>query len=161
QWRFPIDVSRIDATRTGQLETTLRRFENQKPRSGVSDVPNNTTLQEGLLRLLLAHEARWTSAAALLGVVGMGALFVAASCLALIALLASNGRRRTSALALARGARMRTVRVSLIVEALILSVPAAALALGVAWLIEPNADWTVSLGAAALVVLVMTALVTY
>ena len=161
QWRFIVDVSRIDATRAGELETTLRRFENLKPRSGVSDVPTNTTLQEGLLRLLLAHEARWTSASALLGVVGMGALFVAASCLALIALLASNGRRRTSALALARGARLRSIRLSLIVESLLLTLPAAALALGVAWLVEPAANWTVSLGAAALVVIVMTGLVTF
>ena len=136
-WRFQVDVSRIDATRAGELETTLRRFENLRPRSGVSDVPTNTTLHAGLLRLLLLHEARWTSAAALLGVVGMGAIFVAASCLALVALLASNGRRRTSALALARGARLRTVRISLIAEGLVLSVPAAALALALAWLIEP------------------------
>src|SRR3954451_11342857 len=160
QWRFRVDVSRIDATRAGELETTLRRFENQRPRSGVSDVPANTTLREGLLGLLLAHEARWTSASALLGVVGMGALFVAASCLALVAVLASNGRRRTSALALARGARLRTVRLSLVVEALIISLPAAALALGLSALIEPSANWAVSVGAALLVVLTMTALVT-
>jgi len=160
-WRFQVDVSRIDATRAGELETTLRRFENLRPRSGVSDVPTNTTLHAGLLRLLLLHEARWTSAAALLGVVGMGAIFVAASCLALVALLASNGRRRTSALALARGARLRTVRVSLIAEGLVLSVPAAALALALAWLVEPASGWTVSLAAAGLVVLVMAILVTY
>ena len=160
QWRFGVDVSRIDATRAGELETTLRRFENQRPRSGVSDVPANTTMREGLLGLLLAHEARWTSAAALLGVVGMGALFVAAACLALVALLASNGRRRTAALALARGARMRTVRLSLVAESLFISLPAAALALGLAALIEPAASWAVSVGAAVLAVLTMTALVT-
>jgi hypothetical protein len=81
----------------------------------------------------------------------MGALFVAA-----VVPRADRAARvqwpaPTSALALARGARLRSVRLSLIVESLLLTLPAAALALGVAWLVEPAANWAVSLGAAALV----------
>jgi putative ABC transport system permease protein len=160
QWRYQLDVTRIDANHEDELAAGLRRLAAHPPRSGVSDIPTDSTLSSGLLRLLLDHQARWQSATALLGVVGTGALFVAASCLTLVALLASVGRRRASALVLARGAGGRWLRLALVAEALLLSLPATLLAVTLAVLVMPDASLAVSLAAGGLVVVAACLLLT-
>jgi putative ABC transport system permease protein len=151
QWRYYLDLTRLDANQAGAVMAALRRLDAHPPHSGVSDVPTDTSVRSGLLRLMLAHEATWRSATALLAVVGIGALFVAATCLTLVAMLASTGRRRTTALVLARGGSPWRLRLSLAVEALLLSLPAAAVAAWMAIAAVPEAGLLLTLIAGVLV----------
>jgi putative ABC transport system permease protein len=151
QWRYYLDLTRLEANQADATIAALRRFNAKPPHSGVSDIPTDTSVRSGLLRLMLAHQATWRSATALLAVVGIGALFVAATCLTLIAMLASTGRRRTTALVLARGGSAWRVRLSLALEALLLSVPAAVVAGWMAVSAVPEGEFVLTVIAGVLV----------
>ncbi|MGH2407363.1 MAG: FtsX-like permease family protein [Candidatus Limnocylindrales bacterium] len=160
QWRFYLDTPHFDANTLDDAVTAMRRLESAPPRTGISAVLADTTLRSGLLRLLVAHQQSWRSVDAILAVVWLGTAVLATATLAVVAVLASGGRRRVAWLFRARGASRLQLIAATGVEGLLLSVPAVALALGLAVLLEPAATMlpsvlpTVAVAALATIALV-------
>ena len=158
QWRFYADASRLTAERLDETITDYRRLEGAVPRSGISDVPSDTTLSSGMLRLLLQHAARWRSAEATLAVVGLGLAAIALATLGVVAAASSVGRRRVASLLAARGASSGQLVRNATVEATILALPVALLAGAAALILIPTGSVGQALGAALWVWLAATAI---
>jgi hypothetical protein len=90
-------LRRCDPLSAAGLATTIRdvrRLEYDVPVGTDRErVLNGVAMRTGLLGLLVAHEARWASASAILTVVALGPAAVAVAALALVATLAARRRR--------------------------------------------------------------------
>jgi putative ABC transport system permease protein len=151
QWRFYVEAERLRAERLPQTITALRRLEGAVPRTGISEVPSDTTMSSGMLRLLLQHEASWRSAEAILTIVALGLLSIALATLGVVAAVSSGGRRRVASLLRARGASGRQLLLMTGLEAALLALPSVGLALAVAVLLVPLGSVPRTLVPAALV----------
>jgi putative ABC transport system permease protein len=140
QWRYAVDASRINAGNLGPLVTNLRHLDAVVPNTG-SDIPvGGSTLRSGLLRLLLQHQATWSSASTLLGILGTGAIAIAIASLAGFVVLASGRRRAVASLERARGASGIQLSIAAVVEAALLSLPAALAGGAIAAALVPSSD---------------------
>jgi putative ABC transport system permease protein len=157
-FRYFIDQDRLQASAAGPLISDLRRLDGLYSSAGGNAVETGTTLQTGLLRLLEAEQARWSSAVAVLTVVGLGPLTVGAAALALIGLFVMQRRRAALALGRARGASAGQLIGALGLEGLALSVPPAILAAIVAAAILPAGPTGLTIAGAAAVAILTTLL---
>lgn len=132
---FPVDVSDARAEFTEPLRDGLSRFIAAAPAlaSGAAADPTRTLvspiLTTGSIDVLDRVADRHTSSSAVMAIVAAGPLGVALAVLALAARLMVERRRRTAlALIGARGASPLQLRLLMVVEGLLLGLPAAALA---------------------------------
>jgi putative ABC transport system permease protein len=152
-WRYFVDPDRFEGETADALLADLRRLEAQYPASiGPATYVNPTaTMRTGLRRLVEAQRAGWHAAESALTVAAIGPVVVAAAAVALVALLASQRRRAALALARGRGASVVQVAAAILVEGLLIAVPAAIVAVGIASAVLPDGPPLATVGAAALV----------
>jgi len=159
-WRLDIDAARLSAASNDSLLADLRRMESVYLASASGDSGlTPVTLQDALLRLLVAYAASWRSVSQTLSVAEAGSAAVALVALALVCALA--GRRRAPSLASfrSRGAsRGQLLRGALTEAAVVLAAPMAA-GTAVAVALVPNRALATTLVAAGAVFLVAFALV--
>ena len=134
-WRYRVDPERLNVSDTDRLLVDLRRLEGTFPSAGAG--PDGTTLRSGLLPLMETWARRWGSATTLLGVIAVGPIVVALAALAMVVLLVVARRRPSLELSRGRGASTTQVIGSAAVEGLLLTVPAAAVALLLTLVILP------------------------
>ena len=155
-WRNYVDASRVDAGRLDDLVAAMRRLEATYPPEGsvaptAGTAPAKATLESGLLSLLETHRTKWQAAQAVLIIFATGTAATASAMVWLAVLLASRSRRAAVLLTRRRGASLRRVLAYALVEAMLLSVPPAVLAAGLAAVAIPNGAGPVSLAATALI----------
>ena len=155
-WRYRVDPDRVTASGTARLIVDLRRLESTFPADGTG--PAATNLRSGLLPLMVAWTARWASATTLLGVIAVGPIVVAVAALSMVILLAVARRRPSLELARGRGASSLQVLGSAAAEGLLLTLPAATLAVLVALLLLPTGSPRTSIVAAFAIALAATVL---
>ena len=138
-WRYYVDPGRLDASRIDDVLVDLRRMESVFPASGgaVGAAPG-TVLRSGLLQFVEAQQRRWRSAQAVLTAVAIGPATVAGAALGLVVLLGSGRRRTALALSRARGASPGQVVGVTVAEGLLLTIPAALVAMALAVLTIPG-----------------------
>ena len=156
-WRFHVEPDRLRAAGTARLVVDLRRLESTFPADGTG--PEATTLRSGLLPLMEAWTTRWGSATTLLGVIAVGPIVVAVAALAMVILLAVARRRPSLELSRGRGASTSQVLGSAAAEGLLLTLPAAALAVLVAVLVLPTGSPRTSVIAGLAIALAATLLI--
>jgi putative ABC transport system permease protein len=115
-------------------------------------------LRSGLLLLLEGERARWASAVAVLAVVGLGPAAVGLAALALIGVFVMQRRRPALALGRARGASGGQLLGAVMLEGLVLSLPPALLAAGLAFVLLPTGPRQLTIGAAVAVAIATTVL---
>lgn len=164
-WRLFVDPDRLRSSTIGALDRDLRKLETIYPRSTGGARPLEAAgMQSGLLNLVTTHEARWTSATAILTVVAIGPAAVALGALGLIAAVAARRRRPALALVRNRGASVGQAVRAVLLEGAIVAIPAAAVAIAVAIAIVPSDQGRPTIlaatvvGFAAVVLLVATGL---
>ena len=155
-WRYHVDPERLTSAATARLVVDLRRLESTFPADGTG--PGATTLRSGLLPLMEAWTTRWGSATTLLGVIAVGPIVVAVAALAMVILLVVARRRPSLELSRGRGASTAQVIGSAAAEGLLLTLPAAALAVLVAVLLLPTGQPRTSILAALAIALATTLL---
>jgi putative ABC transport system permease protein len=128
-WRLDVDPSRITGPPTDTLLADLRRLAVLFPAGATGTTAEART---DLTRVIGAHVARWRSAALVLAVAALGTAIVGLAALALVARLAARRRRQTVTLWIARGATRRQVAAASALEAALVVLPAALLAIAVA-----------------------------
>ena len=156
-WRYIVDPERVKAAATPRLVVDLRRLESTFPSDGGG--PAATTLRSGLLPLMEAWMTRWGSATTLLGVIAVGPIVVAVAALAMVILLAVARRRPSLELSRGRGASTMQVIGSAAAEGVLLTLPAAALAIVAAILVLPTGSPRTSVIAALAIALAATLLI--
>ncbi|MGZ3588910.1 MAG: FtsX-like permease family protein [Candidatus Limnocylindrales bacterium] len=165
-WRYVLEPARFRAAAFDGLLADVRHLGNVYPAgatsgSGTLGPQPDTTLRTGLVRILADYQERWRSAQAVLTVAAIGPVVVALAALGLVALLAGQRRRGALGLARGRGASGSQIVTSLAAEGLLLSLPAALLALGLAFVLVPSgpfaATWLAAAGVAALAVVLFVA----
>ena len=129
-WRHLIDPERLASAQLGSLLADLRRLETAFPQTQVTNgaLPG-VAMRSGLLPLLVAHQARWTSASAILTVVAIGPAAVAFAALALVATMAARRRRPALALVRGRGGTLGQLIRAVFLEGCVIAIPALALAI--------------------------------
>jgi putative ABC transport system permease protein len=157
-WRFFIDRERLESEQVPQLVRDLRRLEGTYASTGGVGVEGGTILRSGLLSLLESEQARWSSAAAVLGVVALGPAAVGIAALALIGLFVMQRRRSSLALGRARGASSGQLIAAVALEGLVISLPPAILAGGLAFFFVPSGPRLLTIAAAGLVAAITTLL---
>ncbi|MEO5964187.1 MAG: hypothetical protein ABIR11_01885, partial [Candidatus Limnocylindrales bacterium] len=155
-WRSFLDTSRLTDRNLDPTITAFRRLQVLYPSANVTP-SSDTALRTGMLPILEAHRARWNAAESIVAVMALGPALVAVATLALIAVLASRRRRSTLAIARSRGATGRQVVWPVLVEGLLVAVPAAALAVVAAIVLVPAGRLSATLAAAGAVVAVAVA----
>jgi putative ABC transport system permease protein len=162
-WRNYVDAGRVDAGGLDDLVAGMRRLEATYPPEGSrvpltgpsflagGAAPAQASLQSGLLALLETHSAKWQTAQTVLIVFAIGTGAVVAAMVWLAVMLASRRRRIAVTLSRRRGASLRRVLVNATVEALLLALPPAVFAAGLAAIALPNAAGPISLAATALI----------
>ncbi|HEY0444564.1 MAG TPA: hypothetical protein VGC90_10100, partial [Candidatus Limnocylindrales bacterium] len=158
-WRYYVQPNRLSADTLDGVVVDARRMESVFPASGgpVGGV-STTALRSGLRTILEGHRARWASAIGVLTVIAVGPAAVAVAALALIALLATRRGASTYVLWRSRGASLRQVLLALVIEATVVAVPAAAVALAVSAVAVPGplgALSVIAAGAVAAVTIVL------
>lgn len=156
-WRYRVDPDRLQASDTERLLVDLRRLEGTFPASGAG--PAGTTLHSGLLPLMEAWTSRWRSATTLLGVIAVGPIVVALAALAMVILLAVARRRPSLELSRGRGASTAQLIGAAAAEGLLLTLPAATLAILIALLVLPSGSPRSTAVAAFAVAIVATLLI--
>jgi putative ABC transport system permease protein len=142
---FPVDGTALEADSAPQALDELRAFLGRTYQvslgeSEVRALPGQLRLGSATTDTLDETLTRQASATALLALVAAGPFGVALAVLALGSRLVVERRRRTIALASARGASRRQLRSMLMAEGALLGLPAAALAVaGTAWLVPGRA----------------------
>jgi putative ABC transport system permease protein len=131
-WRFYVDPRRLDADTVDALLVDLRRLETLFPTSLSATAVQETQLRTDLVRVVATQRARWRSAEALMTVVAVGPAAVAGAAVALVAVLAARRRRGSLAVWRARGASYAHLVGTTLAEGLLLALPGAAIAAGVA-----------------------------
>lgn len=145
-WHLFMATDRLTAGAAAALTTDLRRLETSFPPSAVpTEKPG---LRSGLLRLISGQLERWQSTRAILSVVAVGPLAAAIGTIALVSLFAHRRRRPALLVWLARGASRSTVVAGLLTEAVVITLPPAALGtwLGISLVPGGPADVSVGLG---------------
>jgi putative ABC transport system permease protein len=157
-WRYFVDHDRLESERVGSIVRDLRRLEGTFGSTGGVGIEGGTALGTGLLALLEAEQARWTSAAAVLAVVGLGPAAVGIAALALIGLFVMQRRRPGLALGRARGASSGQLISAVAIEGLVISLPPAALAGALAFALIPTGPRLLTIAGAAAVAAITTLL---
>ena len=134
-WRYRVAPDRVQASDTGRLLVDLRRLESTFP--ATNGRTTGTTLRSGLLPLMETWTVRWGSATTLLGVIAVGPIVVAIAALAMVVLLVVARRRPSLALSRGRGASTAQVVGSSIAEGLLVTIPAAVVAVAASVLLVP------------------------
>jgi putative ABC transport system permease protein len=156
-WRYFTDVARLQSDRLSATVADLRRLDGTFS-SANGPVVVGTVLQSGLLPLLESVQERWAAVATVLDVVGLGPIAVGIAALALVGVLVMDRRRPALALGRARGATSGQLILAVLIEGLVISLPPAAVATAVAFLVTPAGPARLTVLAAVLVAIV-TALV--
>ena len=156
-WRYFTDAESLQSEQLPAVVADLRRLDGTFS-SASGPVIEGTLLQSGLLPLLSAVQDRWASVAAVLAVVGVGPAAVGIAALALVGVLVMQRRRPAIALGRARGASSGQLLSEVVIEGLIISLPPAILATGIAFLLIPAGPSRLTL-IAAVAVAVLTTLV--
>jgi putative ABC transport system permease protein len=156
-WRYFTDVPRLESDRLASTVADLRRLDGTFS-SASGPVVQGTLLQSGLLPLLASVQERWAAVAAVLAVVGLGPVAVAIAALVLVGVLVMDRRRPALALNRARGASSGQLILAVLIEGLAISLPPAALATALAFVLIPAGPARLTVLAAVLVAIV-TALV--
>lgn len=135
-WRYRVDAERLQASTTPRLLADLRRLDStfQSAENG----GGGTTLRSGLLPLMETWTVRWGSATTLLGVIAVGPIVVALAALAMVVLLVVARRRPSLELSRGRGASTSQVIGSSVAEGLLLTLPAAVIAIVLAIVVVPT-----------------------
>ncbi len=158
RWRLFVDPARLEAADLGRLELDLRRLATSLPPSGLS--AGDPVVFSLLPTILSREETAWRSALAVVAVVATGPAVVAAAAFGLVALLAARRRRATAWFWRVRGASWLQLAVVTGVEAVLLAVPPAAIAVALVELVGPRTGSAVpSLVAGAAVAGVAIALI--
>ena len=162
-WRCYVDSNRLDAGQLDALVAAMRRLEATYPPGTPPTLPAANTapktptsppatvsaaLQSGLLRLLETHRTKWQTAETVLVMAATGTGAVACGMVWLVVLLAARRRRSAVTLARRRGASLRRVLAATVVEAMILSIPPAVLAVWLAAVAIPDRAGLPSIAAA-------------
>ena len=151
-WRHLVDPARLASARTDALIADLRRLETTFPQTQITAAsPDETAMQSGLLPLLVAHQARWASASAVLTVVAIGPAAVAFAALALVAGISARRRRPALALVRGRGATLGQIVRAVVLEGCVIAIPALGLAILLAILLVPAGSNRATIVAASLV----------
>ncbi len=156
-WRYRVDPERLKASTTPRLLADLRRLDSTFQSAANSG--GGTTLRSGLLPLMESWTVRWASATTLLGVIAVGPVVVALAALAMVVLLAVARRRPSLELSRGRGASTSQVIGSSAAEGLLLTLPAAAIAVVLATATVPAGSPRASAVAAFAVALSATLLI--
>ncbi len=154
-WRFYVDPSRLEAESLEPLVRDLRRLESTFSSTGGA-VEGGTLLQSGLLLLIEGEQLRWAAAAAVLAVIALGPAAVGVAALGLIGTFVMERRRPALALGRARGATSGQLVSAIALEGLLISLPPAALAAGLAFVLVPTGPRASTVAGAAAVALVTT-----
>ena len=140
-WRHFVDPARLSAASLPATILDARRLESTYPQAQTgTGVLEGVAMRSGLLGLLVAHAARWSSAMAILTVVVLGPAAVAIAALALVAMLAARRRRPALALVRGRGATLGQVTRAVLVEGLVIVAPMVVIAMLLAIALLPGAD---------------------
>ena len=162
-WRLFVAPERLDAAGLDPLIRDLRRLDTTFGQV-TSRVMTSTAVRSGLLPLIQAHAARWTSALAILTVVAIGPAAAAIAALGLIATLAARRRRPALTLVRGRGATVGQIVRAVVLEGLVITLPALGLAVLATIVLIPTGSnrLTVAVAtvvaAATVVLLLVTAL---
>jgi putative ABC transport system permease protein len=156
-WRFFVDPPRLEAERLAPLVRELRRLEGTFSSTGGA-VEGGTMLRTGLLQLIESEQRRWAAAAAVLAVIAIGPAAVGVAALALIGSFVMERRRAALALGRARGATAGQLVSAVAIEGLMISIPPALLAAGLAFVLVPTGPRALTVAGAAAVALITTLL---
>jgi len=154
-WRYYVDPTRLEDESSDTVVADLRRLESIfSPSQAATGAASGPSLRSGLLRVVEQQRVGWRSAEAVLAIVAIGPAAVALMALALTVVLVV--RRRRSALALQRGRGASTMQLALAagLEGLVLTGPAAVLAIALAMLIVPSGPGDPTFAAAGVVAIV-------
>jgi putative ABC transport system permease protein len=157
-WRYFVDPDRLQAGSAGRLIDDLRRLDGLYPSAGGNAIETGTSLRSGLLLLLQGEQARWSSAVAVLTVIGLGPVTIGAAAVALIGLFVMQRRRAALALGRARGASTGQLIGAVGLEGLALSVPPAIVAALIAAVVVPTGPTSLTVAGAATVAILTTLL---
>ncbi len=151
-WRHFVDPERLAASGLDGLVVDLRRLETTFPQTAVTlGAPEAAAMRSGLLPLLVAHQARWASASAILTVVAIGPAAVAFAALALVATIAARRRRPALTLVRGRGATLGQIVRAVFLEGCVIAVPALGVAILLALLLIPVGSTRATIVAATVV----------
>ena len=156
-WRLAVDTSGLRAADVETLHADLRRLEGLYPPSATTD-PSAVHLRTGLLRLLEAFEAAWVAVSTVLTVAVIGPIAIAAAAIWLVATFLARGRRPAIEIWRGRGVSALEVALTAAFEGLLVTVPAAAIAAGLAIALLPGGPDTASILAATAVAAAATVL---
>jgi putative ABC transport system permease protein len=156
-WRYFTNVDDLESEQLPAVIADLRRLDGTFS-SANGPVIEGTLLQSGLLPLLESVQARWASVASVLAVVGLGPAAVGIAALALVGVLLMQRRRASLALGRARGASAGQLIWAVGLEGLVISLPPAIIAAGLAFLLLPTGPWRLTIAAAVAVALLTTLL---
>jgi putative ABC transport system permease protein len=158
-WRHFIDPSRLASSQIDGLIVDLRRLETTFPQTQLTRATQDeTAMQSGLLPMLVAHSARWTSASAVLTVIAIGPAAVAFAALALVATISARRRRPALALVRGRGATVGQIVRAIVLEGCVIAIPSLALAILLAIVLIPAGSNRATIIAASLVAAVAVGL---
>jgi putative ABC transport system permease protein len=135
-WRRFVDPARLDASTVEPLLVDLRRAQTTFPTANPTPA-YETGYRTGLLPLIEGQQARWAAATAILTVLAIGPAAVAAAAVALVAVLAAQRRRAALSVSRSRGASVGQLVAAVVLEGLLLTVPAVAVAILLAQLAIP------------------------
>src|SRR4051812_15083291 len=162
-WRSFVDPDRLRASDLDPLARDLRKLDTIFPKGqALSRSLDAAALQSGLLPLVVTHQARWTSALAILMVLAIGPAAVALGTLLLIAVIAARRRRPALSLVRGRGGTVGQLIRAVLFEGAVLAIPTSALAIALATAavpadrIQPTIAGAALVAAAAIVLLVFT-----
>jgi putative ABC transport system permease protein len=151
-WRHFIDPERLSSARLGALLVDLRRLETAFPQTQVTNATlPGAAMRSGLLPLLVAHQARWASASAVLTVVAIGPAAVAFAALGLVATIAARRRRPALALVRGRGGTLGQIIRAVFFEGCVIAIPALGVAILLALVLIPAGSDRATIVAATVV----------
>ncbi|HTG42162.1 MAG TPA: ABC transporter permease [Methylomirabilota bacterium] len=151
-WRLFVAPDRLSASRIDPLILDLRKLDTTFLQV-TSRTLDGTALRSGLLLLVQAHAARWTSALAILTVVAIGPAAAAIAALGLVATIAARRRRPALSLVRERGATLGQIVRAVFLEGFVITVPALGLAVLAAALLLPAGSNRATIVAATIVTL--------
>jgi putative ABC transport system permease protein len=149
-WRLFVATDRLSVSGLDPLIRDLRRLETTFIQVTARSM-EATAMRSGLLPLVQSHAARWTSALAILTVVAIGPAAAALAALGLVATIAARRRRPALALVRGRGASIGQVVRALVLEGVVITVPALGLAVLLAIVLIPAGSNRATVAAGAIV----------
>jgi putative ABC transport system permease protein len=146
RWRYSILADRLDADAVGDTRRGLQILESRPP---TTETIEDVTAQVGLLPLLERHDALRNASQAVLALAASAPLALAGGAIAMAAVMLSRRRRAAMVLARGRGASNHMLLAASLLEAFVVATAACLAGLGLAIALEPSAELTPSLFAAA------------